>query len=119
MCTASIFVVPAVTVSQEASTNVAQRPCHFEGLEHNNSVYTFYGVDVTDVHCTFTPEENSTSSALVDKPTSLTNVPVLDPLTSSYGGGRGRGHDGCGGRGLHIGNQLLLLQQITQLSPAR
>ncbi|KAL7567930.1 hypothetical protein ACA910_019642 [Epithemia clementina (nom. ined.)] len=88
----------------EANTS-AQRPCNFEGLEHNNGVYTFFGVDVTNVHRMFTPAEfnmlGSKGQAYVFNERARLRSPLGGRSSSSRTGGRGRGQD-RGGRCTHI-----------------
>ena len=97
--------------SQQAPSN---RPRNFTGLSHNNGVYTFYGVDVTDVTRRFSSQEMVT----------------LGPQGQAYihqerarirggrgGGGRGfggRGRGGGGGRGGGAGRSVHEIQMADQ-----
>ena len=89
----------------ETTSNPANRPRNFTGLQQTNGIYTFYGVDVTDVTRRFSSEEMATlgpaGQAYIHQERARVRV------HGGRGGGRGlggRGRHGHGGRGAGRGN---------------
>ena len=93
-------------VSEATSSN---RPRNFTGLEQNNSVYTFFGVDVTDVTRRFSSQEMNllgpSGQAYIDQERERVRAQGGRGGGRTFGGrGRGRGGRGHGG-GRHGGGR--------------
>ena len=76
----------------ETASQAASRPRNFAGLSHNNGIYTFYGVDVTDVTRRFTSQEMITLGT-------QGQAYIHQERARLRGQGGGRGGRGFGGRG--------------------